>query len=71
MHAYGIPRVSELNGHPDCVDSQKFAVKTSAARVDSRSNMRSCNKRATRRIWKKKERATAKKEIIAEMRELA
>ena len=65
MKAYGLPRVKDLES-PDCADICKFGLKSSKSRVeglggDIKNSFRSSTaKKATRRIWKKKERAKNK-----------
>lgn len=65
MKPYGIPRVKDLE-YPDVVDIQKYALKSSTGRMagDKKSYTRDAEDRhSTRRIFKKRERATVQHEI--------
>lgn len=61
MKAYGIPRLRWLQ-YPDVADITRYAFKSSCGRLKSKSGEyksyihSSKKKRATRRIWKKRQR---------------
>lgn len=65
MKPYGIPRNLNVE-NPDLVDIRLYAFKSSRSRLESKggdvknSFHNSSAKRNTRRIWKKKERKSAK-----------
>lgn len=68
MKPYGIPRVPELD-RPDCVDIQRFGLKSSKSRVKNKSGVRKNSfrnvsaKRRTRRYWKKRERMVTQENL--------
>jgi hypothetical protein len=55
MKGYGLPRYSDLEC-PDCADINLYGLK-------STYGMRLNNRKRSRRLWKKKERAKAKREL--------
>jgi hypothetical protein len=67
MKPYGVPRVPEIV-NPDVADIQKFGLKSSIGRVVGKGGDIKCyqkpnQKASSRRIWKKKARKAAVKEI--------
>jgi len=59
MKAYGVPRRSQLT-HPDLQDALDYGM---PSRVQKQKSKR---KRAVRRNWKKKERASARRDLTNE-----
>ena len=68
MKAYGLPRDLDIE-FPDLADIHSYGLKSSRGRLPGKggdiknSFRRPATKRATRRIWKKKARLAAKREL--------
>lgn len=62
MKGYGLPRNHDV-GSPDLQDIRVYGLKTSAGSITGRALQRSCSKRRSRRIWKKKARRDGKPTI--------
>jgi hypothetical protein len=72
MKPYGVPRVPDVE-YPDVADIQKFGLKSSIGRIagkggDIKGYQRPNQKAYSRRIWKKKIRKLANKEIEGELK---
>ena len=66
MKPYGIPRVPEVDKHPDLGDIHRFGFKSSLSRVKRKGHIknsfhRPTSKASSRRIWKKLARRNGKK----------
>jgi hypothetical protein len=57
MRGYGLPRYDDVE-NPDVVDIRLYGLKTS---IGGRRYQKPFAKKCSRRIWKRKERALAKK----------
>jgi len=57
MRGYGLPRYGDVE-NPDVVDIRLYGLKTS---IGGRRYQKPFAKKCSRRIWKRKERALAKK----------
>lgn len=60
MKPYGIPRVPDVE-YPDKADIKRFGFSTT-----DRCSKADRGKNSSRRIWKKKERARVKRELVKE-----